>query len=321
MAECSNQFYANQHKPDCRESARDQVTDSLNILNEESSEGWFQLLIMMFWVADVKENDSTISLSALHSALEAAGGTHQVVDPLNVHNGEPKIGRTEGVTEQAPDSLSLLNNESSEVASKQGDVTCEAPSEAHEACLGGVTLDPAQHSQLHDTRDDTPTRAMDDNQKESDRSQQVATATFKGVEIINIDSDEDEDPPTVQHRPEGMNGDVHLEQCRPVPATMNGVLQPELCEPAPSTATMNNGAVTPQQCGPARAAKNGVSPHHLMWHYIDPQGVARGPFALVQLFHWKQSGFFNDDFRVWRAGQTVEQAILLADAFRMHLNL
>nr|CAB3475018.1 unnamed protein product [Digitaria exilis] len=108
---------------------------------------------------------------------------------------------------------------------------------------------------------------------------------------------------------------------RPAPETMNEVLQPELCEPAPSTATMNNGAVTPQQCGPARAAKNGVSPQQLLWHYKDPQGVARGPFALVQLLHWKQNGFFNDDFRVWRAGQTAEQAILLADAFRMHLTI
>lgn len=106
---------------------------------------------------------------------------------------------------------------------------------------------------------------MDDDQE--DHSRQVDMTKSKGVEVINVDSDEDEDPPTVQHKP----------------------------------------------------AKNGVSPQAVLWHYIDPQGVARGPFSLMQLLLWKQNGFFNGDFRVWRTGQTAEQAILLADAFRMHL--
>ncbi|XP_025817128.1 uncharacterized protein At5g08430-like isoform X2 [Panicum hallii] len=337
------------------EGARDQVTDSLNVLNEESSEG----------------------------------GIHQIVDSLNVCNGEPHIERIEGATEQIPDSLNILNKGSSEVTSKQGDATREAPSEA---CFSGATLDPALQSQMNDTQDDNATQAMDVDQEDSDHSRQVVKTE---VEVINLESDEDEDLPTVQdkaegkamHPPRAMNsGNIHIaqsvsaspatlhaqggmngvvppepapatmngvpqsellrpalatvngvvppEQHEPAPATMNGILQPELRQPASAT---TNGAVSPEQHEPAlapmngvlhpeqrrpepvRAAENRVSPQALLWHYIDPQGDARGPFALLHLLRWKQNGFFSEGFRVWRTGQAAEQAILLNDAFRMHM--
>ncbi|CAL4946279.1 unnamed protein product [Urochloa decumbens] len=311
------------------EGARDQVTDSLNVLNEESSEG----------------------------------GTHQLADSSNIHNGEPHMEKTEGATEQIPDSLNLLNKESSEVASKQGDATREAPSEAHEACFNGVTLDSALHSQMHDTQDDSPTQAMDVDREESDHSRQAIMPKDKAVEVINLDSDEDEDLPRVQHKPQGnvmhapramngdnlhtersesaspailqaqggMNGDVHLEQRKPAPAIMNGVFKPELRQPAPAPV---NGVLPHEQrepappamnvlhtepCKRACAAKNGVSPQAPLWYYVDPQGDTRGPFTLVQLFLWKHNGFFKEDFRVWRMGQKANQAILLTDAFQMHL--
>ncbi|CAO2182123.1 unnamed protein product [Urochloa humidicola] len=138
--------------------------------------------------------------------------------------------------------------------------------------------------------------------------------------------------PSILQAQGSMNGDVRQEQCRPAPATMNGVLQPGLRQPAP--ATMNrvllpeqgepapaatNGFLHPEQCKPACAAKNEVSPAAPLWHYVDPQGDTRGPFALARLFCWKQIGFFNKDFRVWRTGQKPEQAILLTDALQMHL--
>jgi hypothetical protein len=93
----------------------------------------------------------------------------------------------------------------------------------------------------------------------------------KEVEVINLDSDEDEDLPTVQHKPENntvhalrvMNGGNILLQrsesaspatyaprgmsgavCKSKPATANGVLQPELCQPAPTTM---NGVLPPEQ--------------------------------------------------------------------------
>jgi hypothetical protein len=80
------------------------------------------------------------------------------------------------------------------------------------------------------------------------------------VEVVNLDSDEDEDLPTVQHKtesnavhaPRAMNGGNILLQwsessrvvCKSKPATANGVLQPELCQPAPTTM---NGVLPPEQ--------------------------------------------------------------------------
>ncbi|XP_039809484.1 zinc finger CCCH domain-containing protein 44-like isoform X4 [Panicum virgatum] len=227
---------------------------------------------------------------------------------------------------------------------------------AREACFSGVTLDPALQSQMHDTQvnaDDNSTQAMDVDQEENDHSSQVAMT----VEVINLESDEDEDLPMVQEKPEGkvmhppramnarsesaspatlhaqggMNGVVLPE---PAPPTMNGVPQSEQLQPAPATMS---GVVSPAQHEPAlapmnvalhleqrrpepvRAAENRVSPQALLWHYTDPQGDARGPFTLLHLLLWKRKGFFSKDFRVWRTGQAAEQAILLDDAFKMLL--
>ena len=66
-----------------------------------------------------------------------------------------------------------------------------------------------------------------------------------------------------------------------------------------------------------REAMNAVSPHTPLWNYVDPQGNTRGPFPLTCLFRW--SGFFDKDFKVWRTGETSEQAILLTDALLMFL--
>jgi len=226
---------------------------------------------------------------------------------------------------------------------------------------------------------------MDVDQEENDHSSQVAMT----VEVINLESDEDEDLPMVQDKPEGkvmhppramnarsesaspatlhaqggMNGVVLPE---PAPPTMNGVPQSELLQPAPATvsgvvppeqhepalATVNgilqpelrqpaaattNRAVSPEQQEPALAPMNGilhleqrrpepvhaakdrVPPQALLWHYVDPRGDTRGPFPLLLLRQWKQYGYFSEDFRVWRTGQVAEQAILLNDAFQMHL--
>jgi len=169
---------------------------------------------------------------------------------------------------------------------------------------------------------------MNIDQDESDHSRQAAMAKINEVvEVIDLSSDDDEDPSTGQHKPEGkamhalraMDGDVHLEQREPAPATMNGVLQPEQRQPAH---TAMNGVLRPEQHGPEHAATNGVSPSALLWqwHYRDPQGETQGPFTLMHMLHWKRLGFFNNEgFRVWKTGQTSEQAILLRDAFLLHL--
>lgn len=54
--------------------------------------------------------------------------------------------------------------------------------------------------------------------------------------------------------------------------------------------------------------------HTSIWYYTDPQDDERGPFTLELLRGWKEAGYFEDDFRVWRAGQSSDSAILLTDA-------
>lgn len=63
-----------------------------------------------------------------------------------------------------------------------------------------------------------------------------------------------------------------------------------------------------------------ISERQKVWHYIDPLGNEQGPFALASLGYWKEEGFFDDDFRVWRSGHSKEDAILLIDALRQSHN-
>ncbi|XP_034585747.1 uncharacterized protein At5g08430 isoform X2 [Setaria viridis] len=63
--------------------------------------------------------------------------------------------------------------------------------------------------------------------------------------------------------------------------------------------------------------KRGASLHMRMWHYIDPQGDEQGPFTMEHLRNWWNNGYFRDDFRVWRTGQTSDTAIKLIDALQL----
>ncbi|KAF8647588.1 hypothetical protein HU200_065218 [Digitaria exilis] len=129
---------------------------------------------------------------------------------------------------------------------------------------------------------------MDIDKDDSKHSRRSNNGGENIEEVINLDSDEDEDiNNSVIHNPEGKashamralsGGHLHMEQ-------------------------------------PESANKN--SPLTPLWNYVDPQGNTRGPFPLMSLFRWR--GFFDKNFKVWRTGETVEQAILLTDAFVMDL--
>ncbi|MCL7023433.1 hypothetical protein MKW94_014281 [Papaver nudicaule] len=56
------------------------------------------------------------------------------------------------------------------------------------------------------------------------------------------------------------------------------------------------------------------NPERSIWHYLDPSGKVQGPFAMSLFKVWKSKHFFTPEFKVWRAGQTKEEAILLTDA-------
>ncbi|KAJ4849553.1 hypothetical protein Tsubulata_048345 [Turnera subulata] len=51
----------------------------------------------------------------------------------------------------------------------------------------------------------------------------------------------------------------------------------------------------------------------LEWHYIDPRGEEQGPFSIAALQHWEEKGYFPSDFKVWKTGQSKEDAVLLTD--------
>ena len=62
-----------------------------------------------------------------------------------------------------------------------------------------------------------------------------------------------------------------------------------------------------------KPAKTGDTPESDkdIWHYIDPSGEEQGPFKLSCLRYWKECGYFDDAFKVWKTGQKEEEAILL----------
>ncbi|KAK9008274.1 hypothetical protein V6N11_075174 [Hibiscus sabdariffa] len=59
-----------------------------------------------------------------------------------------------------------------------------------------------------------------------------------------------------------------------------------------------------------------VDVRSLMWHYEDPQGNIQGPFSLIPLKTWLDRGYFRIDFKVWKTGQSRNDAVLLADVVR-----
>ncbi|KAJ8565640.1 hypothetical protein K7X08_008216 [Anisodus acutangulus] len=58
---------------------------------------------------------------------------------------------------------------------------------------------------------------------------------------------------------------------------------------------------------------NDVNPEVDMWHYLDPHGKIQGPFPLIMMKHWSDSGYFAPSFRVWKVGQSPKEAILWID--------
>jgi hypothetical protein len=51
-----------------------------------------------------------------------------------------------------------------------------------------------------------------------------------------------------------------------------------------------------------------------IWHYKDPSGKVQGPFSMVQLRKWNNTGYFPADLRIWRATEKQDNSIPLTDA-------
>ncbi|KAA0033767.1 zinc finger CCCH domain-containing protein 19 [Cucumis melo var. makuwa] len=50
-----------------------------------------------------------------------------------------------------------------------------------------------------------------------------------------------------------------------------------------------------------------------IWHYQDPSGKVQGPFSMVQLRKWSNTGYFPTDLRIWRISDQQEDSLLLTD--------
>ncbi|CAI9781961.1 unnamed protein product [Fraxinus pennsylvanica] len=51
-----------------------------------------------------------------------------------------------------------------------------------------------------------------------------------------------------------------------------------------------------------------------VWLYQDPSGKVQGPFSIVQLRKWSNTGYFPTELRIWRIAEKQEDSILLTDA-------
>ncbi|PQM42255.1 uncharacterized protein Pyn_28437 [Prunus yedoensis var. nudiflora] len=59
-------------------------------------------------------------------------------------------------------------------------------------------------------------------------------------------------------------------------------------------------------------------PDSALWHCVSPLGDTRGPFKMSLLKQWNVSSDCELKFKVWREGQTKEEAIFLTDAIRQN---
>ncbi|XP_020590166.1 uncharacterized protein At5g08430-like isoform X2 [Phalaenopsis equestris] len=63
-----------------------------------------------------------------------------------------------------------------------------------------------------------------------------------------------------------------------------------------------------------QVAEKGGSVKKKIWNYLDPSGNVQGPFSIRTLEYWMEEGFFDEDFRIWKASQSQEEAIPLGVA-------
>ncbi|CAL5205657.1 unnamed protein product [Lathyrus oleraceus] len=75
---------------------------------------------------------------------------------------------------------------------------------------------------------------------------------------------------------------------------------------------VSEAATAPSSAGVA-APDVKINETEKMWRYQDPSGKVQGPFSMVQLRKWNNTGYFPLDLRIWKATEKQEESILLAD--------
>ncbi|KAK1352274.1 RDR2-independent DNA methylation protein [Heracleum sosnowskyi] len=65
---------------------------------------------------------------------------------------------------------------------------------------------------------------------------------------------------------------------------------------------------------PVATAALNISETEKMWHYQDPHGKVQGPFSMVQLRKWSNTGYFPSELRIWSSSGNKDDSLLLTDA-------
>ncbi|KAF7841043.1 zinc finger CCCH domain-containing protein 19 [Senna tora] len=89
-------------------------------------------------------------------------------------------------------------------------------------------------------------------------------------------------------------------------------IQPVVASESFST-IVSDASTVPSSTGIAPPAVK-INETEKMWHYKDPSGKIQGPFSMVQLRKWSNTGYFPADLRTWKTTETEDESILVTDA-------
>ncbi|XP_031271642.1 zinc finger CCCH domain-containing protein 19-like [Pistacia vera] len=87
----------------------------------------------------------------------------------------------------------------------------------------------------------------------------------------------------------------------------------------PSSRVVSEISPIPGSTGGAQSSPK-INESEKMWHYKDPSGKVQGPFSMVQLRKWNNTGYFPTNLGIWRSNEKPEDSILLTDALSGKFN-
>ncbi|XP_031271655.1 zinc finger CCCH domain-containing protein 19-like isoform X1 [Pistacia vera] len=87
----------------------------------------------------------------------------------------------------------------------------------------------------------------------------------------------------------------------------------------PNSRVVSEISPIPGSTGGAQSSPK-INESEKMWHYKDPSGKVQGPFSMVQLRKWNNTGYFPTNLGIWRSNEKPEDSILLTDALSGKFN-
>ncbi|CAI9786390.1 unnamed protein product [Fraxinus pennsylvanica] len=82
----------------------------------------------------------------------------------------------------------------------------------------------------------------------------------------------------------------------------------------PVSAVSSSNISTSLSAGIVETSAVKINETEKTWLYRDPSGKVQGPFSIVQLRKWSNTGYFPTELRIWRTAEKQDDSILLTDA-------